>query len=138
VTGTDWASVKTWLTTYANTHPAPYIFDPTPDTVYGPWPRLDAVTQYKDVLFKTTLQQHANEDLKQVLPPIDSWTFQLAAGLRRAASRHRDRGLSGVPAVQPAVAGSEDHDPPDHGDQGQAGHHAELEVIELGLSEERD
>jgi hypothetical protein len=138
VTGTDWASVKTWLTTYANNHPAPYIFDPTPDTVYGPWPRLDAVTQYKDVLFKTTLQEHANEDLKQVLPPIDSWTFQLAADsdvqlpdigigdsavFRLSSRRWRDPKIMIRRITEIKV---------------KPGTHAELEVIELGLSEERD
>lgn len=42
------------------------------------WPRLDAVYSNTDVSVLATLQAHANEQLKQLKPPIDSWTFQLA------------------------------------------------------------
>jgi hypothetical protein len=69
---------KTWLNEYVITHPAPYRFVPTADTEYAPWPRLDAVVQYKDVSVLTTLQQHVNEDLKHLLPPIETWTLQLS------------------------------------------------------------
>lgn len=46
---------------------------------YADWPKLDMVASYKDVSVQATLQSHANEDLKGVTPPIEAWTFQLAA-----------------------------------------------------------
>lgn len=57
------------------------IWKTAQDTAYDTagWPRLDAVTQYKDVSIPATLQEHANEDLKAIKPPIDTWTFQLSA-----------------------------------------------------------
>lgn len=137
VTGIDWDPVVDWLQEYIDTHPRAYRFNPTPDTAYGPWPRLDATASYKSVVYMSTLQSHANEDIKQLLPPIDSWTFQLApdsdvqlpdinigdsAVFRLTSRRWREpkiiiRRITEI-RVRPGTPET-------------------LEVIELGLSEER-
>lgn len=136
-TGLDWERTKTWLNDYIASHPAAYRFNPTPDTIYGPWPRLDATVSYKSVVFMSTLQSHANEDLKDLLPPIDAWTFQLApdsdvkltdikigdsAVFRLTSRRWKDPKIFIRRITEIRV---------------RPGSHGTLEVVQLGISEER-
>jgi hypothetical protein len=101
------------------------------------WPRLEAVVQYKDVSIQSTLQSHANEDLKAVTPTIDAWKFKLApdsdvkltdislgdSAVFRLKSRRWETPIQAVFRItQISVT------PGDHGS---------LEIVELGLSDER-
>lgn len=101
------------------------------------WPTLDAVVQYKDISIISTLQSHANEDLRGALPPLDSWSFVLApdsdvhleninigdsAVFRLKSRRWKDPKIMIRRITEINV---------------QPGSQTSLEVVRLGLSDER-
>lgn len=133
-----YTQVKPWLLAYYNANGPSVMWVPTVGEPYSAWPRLDAVSTYKDVSIQATLDAHVNEDGRNNLPPLESWTFQLAhnadislndlsvgdSAVFRLSSRRWELPIEMIRRIVEIKV-----TPPGQGT---------LEKIELGLEDERD